>query len=329
MSSPIVTVLIPTHKRPEKLRRAIQSVLAQTYTQLKIIVLDNASKDETPEVVRYFMKNDSRVVYYAHEENIGMNANFNFAVSKIDTPFFCFLTDDDYQLENFIFDALQGFKSFPDAKFSVMDAPVINEGTPELIIGSPLSVWKKIGQYEAGDAIRYVTTGHHPVLTACLFRETIKSDFYFDHTVGNISDLPILISIVAKYPFYLSRKVGLYFIRHPSALGSSTDWRGWLALQDVVQTNSTVDPVSMKSIQANLASRIDKICFIGLVHSVRLSDDILFDQIYVRFTTTNNLQYRTLSKTIWLLKQSRLTELLLAGIIRLVYRILHSTVRRH
>jgi len=78
MGLPIVTVLFPTHKRPEKLRRAIQSVLAQTYTSLKIIVLDNASNDETPEVVRNCMKNDSRVVYYAHEENIGITENFQF-----------------------------------------------------------------------------------------------------------------------------------------------------------------------------------------------------------------------------------------------------------
>jgi hypothetical protein len=35
-----------------------------------------------------------------------------------------------------------------------------------------------------------------------------------------------LISIVAKYVFYLSRKVGLEFIRHQSALGSSTVWKG-------------------------------------------------------------------------------------------------------
>jgi len=84
----------------------------------------------------------------------------------------------------------------------------------------------------------------------------------------------------------------------------------------------------MKSIRANLASRIDKFCFVGLVHSVRISGQTLFDQIYVRFKTTISPQYRILSKTIWLLKQSRLTEPLRVGIIRLVYKILHSAVRR-
>ena len=95
-----------------------------------------------------------------------------------------------------------------------------------------------------------------------------------------------------------------------------------------VLKGSTADAGSMKSVQANLASRIDKFCFVGLVHSVRISDQTLFDQIYVRFTTTISRQYRTLSKTIWLLKQSRLTEPLRVGIIRLVCKILHSVVRR-
>jgi len=92
--------------------------------------------------------------------------------------------------------------------------------------------------------------------------------------------------------------------------------------------DSTVDAGSMKSVQANLASRIDKFCFVGLVHSVRISDQTLSDQIYVRFTSTISRKYRTLSKTIWLPKQSRLTEPLRVGIIRLAYKILDSVGRR-
>ncbi len=51
MQGPQITTVIPTYRRPKLLRRAIESVLAQTYPHLKVTVFDNASGDETPEVV--------------------------------------------------------------------------------------------------------------------------------------------------------------------------------------------------------------------------------------------------------------------------------------
>jgi len=78
MSSPIVTVLIPRQKRPEELRIVKKSVLAQAYTSLKIVVLDRATNDETPEVFRHFLNKNCHVVYYADERNIGIDETFQF-----------------------------------------------------------------------------------------------------------------------------------------------------------------------------------------------------------------------------------------------------------
>ena len=61
MTSTQITALLVTYRRPEFLRRAISSVLGQTYSNLKLIVFDDASGDKTKDVAQSFSKNDKRI----------------------------------------------------------------------------------------------------------------------------------------------------------------------------------------------------------------------------------------------------------------------------
>jgi len=56
MSEPLITTVIPTYRRPAMLRRAIRSVLSQTFPDFRLCVYDNASGDETAVVVEEFRK---------------------------------------------------------------------------------------------------------------------------------------------------------------------------------------------------------------------------------------------------------------------------------
>lgn len=89
---PKVSVYICTFNRAEMLRESIQSVLNQTYTDMKIIVLDNASEDHTADVVASFT--DPRLSYIRHEKNIGTE-NWNYAFEHVDTEYMCIFHDDD------------------------------------------------------------------------------------------------------------------------------------------------------------------------------------------------------------------------------------------
>ena len=75
---PKVSVVIPTHNRHEFLRSAISSVLDQTFQDFEVIVVDDASKDETPAVVSRF--SDIRVKYIRHRTNRGGSAARNTGI---------------------------------------------------------------------------------------------------------------------------------------------------------------------------------------------------------------------------------------------------------
>lgn len=93
MNDATVTVGIPTYNRAALLRETLESVLAQTYTNFRLVISDNASTDETAEVVASY--SDGRIDYTRNERNIGMIPNFNRLIELTDTEFLMLLPDDD------------------------------------------------------------------------------------------------------------------------------------------------------------------------------------------------------------------------------------------
>ncbi len=88
------------------MKRAVLSVLGQSYSDFVIQILDNASTDDTASVARDLMKADSRVQYYRHNENIGSLNNMIYGMQNVTTQYFNILCDDDVLLPDFMGDAL-------------------------------------------------------------------------------------------------------------------------------------------------------------------------------------------------------------------------------
>ncbi|CAN5546013.1 hypothetical protein BH10ACI3_BH10ACI3_20310 [soil metagenome] len=103
MSKPFFSVVIPTRNRAALLPYAVGSVLAQTFGDLEVIISDNFSSDETPEIGRSF--DDRRVKYFRSERPLSIGESFEFALGHATGEYTAFLSDDDAQakvcLENF------------------------------------------------------------------------------------------------------------------------------------------------------------------------------------------------------------------------------------
>ena len=105
-----VTVGIPTFNRARWLRETMDSVLSQSFTNFRLIVSDNASEDDTPDVVRSF--NDDRIDYVRSELNIGAIENFNRLIELTDTDYFVLLPDDDVLYPGYLAAAVQVLDQF-------------------------------------------------------------------------------------------------------------------------------------------------------------------------------------------------------------------------
>jgi glycosyltransferase involved in cell wall biosynthesis len=97
-SHPDVSVIIPTYNRTGFLKAAVASALAQTLQDFEIIVVDDASQDDTEKMLRQFK--DSRITLIRHEINQGVAAARNTGVMNSKGKYIAFLDDDDEWLPN-------------------------------------------------------------------------------------------------------------------------------------------------------------------------------------------------------------------------------------
>lgn len=98
-----VSVIIPTSNRAQIVSRAILSVLSQTYRDFELIIVDDASKDRTKEIVKEFT--DPRIRYVRHFKKKGAGAarNTGIQIAKQESEYIAFLDDDDEWLPTKLF----------------------------------------------------------------------------------------------------------------------------------------------------------------------------------------------------------------------------------
>lgn len=99
----MITVITPTYKRHQYLKNAIESVLAQTYTDFEYIIVDDNPSDSeerklTEEVMRGFT--DARIHYVQNKKNLGGAGSRNVAIEIAKGDYIAFLDDDDVYLPN-------------------------------------------------------------------------------------------------------------------------------------------------------------------------------------------------------------------------------------
>jgi glycosyltransferase involved in cell wall biosynthesis len=136
----MLTIGIPTYNRSAFLRAALASALQQTSKEVKIVVLDNASTDDTEKMVREY---GPRVRYERNTSNIGLNANFNRLVEYCDTEYFSWLQDDDCLHPAFAERALGALRSDSSVKvysaYALVSHGMLSHYKPQ-VYGPPFPV---------------------------------------------------------------------------------------------------------------------------------------------------------------------------------------------
>jgi glycosyltransferase involved in cell wall biosynthesis len=232
-AAPLITTVIPTYRRPQLLERAITSVLAQTYERLQVCVYDNASGDETAAVVERLARADPRVQYVCHAENIGMAANFTYALEHVTTPYFSILADDDYHLPGFFTTAMEGFAAHPDAMFSA--GSVVSMTEAGQVTHVSMSLWERDGYFAAPEGLFEWTIPRHPDITGLLFRsEVMQHVGLLDPALLN-ADYDFEWRIISRFPYVVSKRPCVVSVVHETQATRTSDASVWLRSYHTMQ----------------------------------------------------------------------------------------------
>ena len=73
-----IDILLATYNGEKYLREQIDSILQQTYKNIRLIISDDCSSDNTMSILREYEKRDERVIVYSQQNNLGVIKNFEF-----------------------------------------------------------------------------------------------------------------------------------------------------------------------------------------------------------------------------------------------------------
>jgi glycosyltransferase involved in cell wall biosynthesis len=110
VSYPEITVVIPTYNRAYLLKKAIESVLQQTFQSFEIIIIDDNSSDNTEQIVHQF--SDQRIQYIRNAKNEGAAAARNIGILHASGKYIAFLDDDDLWTKDKLRSQLRGIDGY-------------------------------------------------------------------------------------------------------------------------------------------------------------------------------------------------------------------------
>ena len=98
----LISVIIPLYNSERFIGKCLESLLAQTYSNLEVIVVDDSSTDNSLEIAREYAKKDCRVKVFSGTKYSGVSAVRNVGLSNASGEYICFVDSDDYVSKYFL-----------------------------------------------------------------------------------------------------------------------------------------------------------------------------------------------------------------------------------
>lgn len=210
---PLVSVLMPVYNAAEFLSASLGSIIAQDYTQLEIIIVDDGSTDQSMDIVQAFL--DPRIVIIKNIENIGLAASLNRAIAISTGSFLARMDADDIAHASRISSQVNFMLDNPDV--DVLGASMQYFGESKFLNHFPET-------HEACKSylLLNVCFGHPTVM----FRRHVfdSPDNLYDPSLRQYSEeYDLWCRLSDKHRFHNLQQVLLYYRTYPSAIKSEAE----------------------------------------------------------------------------------------------------------
>lgn len=201
IGKPKVTVCVPTYNRAHYLRQCLGSICAQTYKDFELLVVDNASTDETQNLVQSYP--DVRLRYIRNHENLGMVGNWNRCLELATGTYIAIFHDDDIYEPNILETEIEVLNNNPSVGLVCTARWLINETGDKVSLQmfdgiSQGAVFIMRGTDMVLQSIRSAST-LCPVPSVMVRRECYDSVGIFDENCGNTADNDMWLRIGLQY----------------------------------------------------------------------------------------------------------------------------------
>src|SRR2546423_219575 len=202
----LVSVIIPCYNHAQFLSQAIESVLAQSYLNFEVVVVDDGSTDNTAEVARCYS-----AVFYVRQKNAGLSSARNTGLQQSRGKFLVFLDADDRLLSHALETGIKSVREHPECAFVSGHCRVIDSSGG--ILSSPRQLRVEHEHY-----IRLLRGGAYIWCPATVLYRRQIFDFVhgFNPDLNPVADYDLYLRITRDFPVYSHNRIVAEYRQHPS-----------------------------------------------------------------------------------------------------------------
>lgn len=224
---PLVSVAMASYNYERFLPETIEGVLNQSYKDLELVIVDDASKDNSPEIIKSYQEKDKRVRGIFHSENKGIARTFNDGIEEASGKFIAITGSDDVWVENKLEKQLEVLKG--NENLVVYSDSLIIDAQSNLVaepVGKKLSTKKK-GRKKSGNIFRELLGDNFVCGSSIIFKKDNIRDIRFDEQLKYTNDYKFALDLARKYEFYFIPEPLIKYRIHGKNI-TLRDREGWL-----------------------------------------------------------------------------------------------------
>jgi glycosyltransferase involved in cell wall biosynthesis len=215
---PAVSVVMPCYNAGKFVRQSVESILRQTLDDFELLVVDDASRDNSVEVLKDLADRDARIKLLAHGKNLGVSRSRNDGLREAQGDYIAFCDADDVWKPEKLKMQIGFLLNNPAYNIAYCDAQIIDEtGTPT---GRLFSDQYPPPKKPSGDLFEALCVKNFiNMQTVCMRRMAAGQDLFFDEGIKWVEDWWYWIRLSRRHRFlYEGRALAEYRI-HPQSTG--------------------------------------------------------------------------------------------------------------
>ena len=230
-----IDILLATYNGEKYIKEQIESILNQTYSNFRLIISDDCSKDNTKKILEEYAQKDDRIKIYFQKENLGYVKNFEFLLTKVENEIYMLSDQDDYWMPEKIEKSVELLKK-EEADLVFCDLEVVDGNLNKIYdsFNDYMLLTRKINKYLNTERLNYLyncVTGCTICAKSSIINKVLplpkeSKDVIHDYWIG------LMVSLNGKVA-YLPQKYIKYRQHGNNQVGTEKISHGFSKFEDV------------------------------------------------------------------------------------------------
>lgn len=197
---PLVSVIMPSYSHERFISEAIEGVLNQSCQDIELIIVDDASEDNSKEIIKSYREKDRRIRAIFHDENRGIAKTFNDGIEEASGKFIAVTGSDDVWFKDKLEKQLEMLKKNED--LVVYSDSLVIDAQSNLVEKLPARKRNASKKKKSGKIFRELLGGNFICGSSMIFKKDNIKDIRFDEQFKYVNDYKFVLELAIKYEYY-------------------------------------------------------------------------------------------------------------------------------